>query len=126
MAASYDQTRPFISSGRSPRAKSRPSMWKVSDMPVCFVMIREQTTDATSLAEYGPRASLAAQHHPLKPLAIYGALDQLEGDAIEGAVIIEFPDMVAARTWYDSPAYQAAVKFRHAGSKSKAFFIEGV
>ena len=91
-----------------------------------FVMIREKTTDATSLAEYGPRASLAAQHHPLKPLAIYGALDQLEGDAIEGAVIIEFPDMAAARAWYDSPAYQAAVKFRHAGSKSKAFFIEGV
>ena len=95
-------------------------------MPAYFVMIREKITDATSLAEYGPRASLAAQRHALKPLAIHGALDQVEGDAIEGAVIIEFPDMAAARTWYDSPAYQAAVKFRHAGSKSKAFFIEGV
>jgi len=89
-------------------------------------MIREKITDAASLAEYGPRASLAAQNHPLKPLAIYGALEQREGDAIEGAVIIEFPDMVAARAWYGSPAYQTAVKFRHAGSKSKAFFIEGV
>jgi uncharacterized protein (DUF1330 family) len=95
-------------------------------MPAYFVMIREKTTDAASLAEYGPRASLAAQNHPLKPLTIYGALDQLEGDVIEGAVIIEFPDMAAARTWYDSPTYQAAVKFRHAGSTSKAFFIEGV
>lgn len=95
-------------------------------MSAYFVMIRERTTDAASLAEYGPKASLAAQHHPLKPLAIYGALDQLEGDAIEGAVIIEFPDMMAARAWYDSPAYQAAAKFRHAGSESKAFFIEGV
>jgi uncharacterized protein (DUF1330 family) len=95
-------------------------------MAAYFVMIREKTTDAASLAEYGPRASLAAQHHPLKPLAIYGALGLLEGDAIEGAVIIEFPDMAAARAWYDSAAYQAAVKFRHAGSKSKAFFIEGV
>lgn len=91
-----------------------------------FVMIREQTTDAASLAEYGPRASLAAQNHPLKPLAVYGELNQLEGDAIEGAVILEFPDMAAARAWYESPAYQAAVKFRHAGSRSKAFFIEGV
>jgi uncharacterized protein (DUF1330 family) len=42
------------------------------------------------------------------------------------AVILEFPDMAAARAWYDSPSYQAAFKFRHAGSKSKAFFIEGV
>lgn len=95
-------------------------------MSVYFVMIREKTTDAASLAEYGPRASLAAQNHPLKPLAIYGALDQVEGETIEGAVIIEFPDMAAARGWYDSSAYQAAVKFRHSGSKSKAFFIEGV
>jgi len=66
-------------------------------MPAYFVMIREKTTDAASLAEYGPRASLAAQNHPLKPLAIYGALDQLEGDVVEGAVILEFPDMAAAR-----------------------------
>ncbi len=95
-------------------------------MSVYFVMIREKTTDAASLAEYGPRASLAAQDHPLRPLAIYGVLDQLEGDTIEGAVIIEFPDMTAARSWYDSSAYQAAVKFRHAGSKSIAFSIEGV
>jgi uncharacterized protein (DUF1330 family) len=95
-------------------------------MPAYFVMIREKTTDAASLAEYGPRASLAAQNHPLKPLAIYGALDQLEGDVVEGAVILEFPDMAAARAWYDSPAYQAAVKFRHAGSRSKSFFIDGV
>ena len=95
-------------------------------MSAYFVMVREETTDAAKLAEYGPRASLAAQGHSLKPLALYGALDQLEGNAVEGAVIIEFPDMAAARAWYDSPAYQAARKFRHAGSKSKAFFIDGV
>ena len=95
-------------------------------MPAYFVMIREKTTDAASLAEYGPRASLAAQNHPLKPLAVYGALNQLEGDVIEGAVILEFPDMTAARAWYDNPAYQAAAKFRHAGSTSKAFLIDGV
>ena len=95
-------------------------------MSAYFVMIREKTIDARSLAEYGPRASLAAQSHPLKPLAIHGAVDQVEGDAIEGAVILEFPDMAAARAWYDSPAYQAAAKFRQAGSMSKAFFIEGV
>jgi uncharacterized protein (DUF1330 family) len=46
--------------------------------------------------------------------------------AIEGAVILEFPDMAAAWACYDSPAYQAAVKFRHPRSRSKAFFIEGV
>ncbi|WP_327212735.1 DUF1330 domain-containing protein (plasmid) [Rhizobium beringeri] len=95
-------------------------------MAAYFVMIREQTTDPASLAEYGPRAALAAQGHSLKPLAAYGALDQVEGDDVEAAVILEFPDMTAARAWYESPPYQAAVKLRHTGSKSKAFFVEGV
>lgn len=89
-------------------------------------MIREQTVDAAALAQYGPRAAAAGQGHPLKPLAVYGAMERLEGEPVEGAVAIEFPDMTAARAWYDSPAYQAAVKYRHAGSRSKAFFIDGV
>jgi hypothetical protein len=38
-------------------------------MSAYFVMIREQTVDPTALADYGPRASLVAQGHPLKPLA---------------------------------------------------------
>jgi uncharacterized protein (DUF1330 family) len=95
-------------------------------MSVYFVMIRETTTDAAVLAEYGPKAALAAQGHALTPLAAYGALHRLEGGPIEGAVILAFPDMVSARAWYDSPSYQAAAKFRHEGSKSEAFFIEGV
>lgn len=95
-------------------------------MSAYFVMIRRKTTDTAALAEYGPKAALAAQGHPLNPLAIHGALDHLEGDLIEGAVILEFPDLTAARAWYDSPSYQVAVKFRLAGSASTAFFIEGV
>jgi hypothetical protein len=46
-----------------------------------FVMLREQTTDPASLAEYGPRASLAVQGHPSKLLAAYGAIEQAQGSA---------------------------------------------
>ncbi len=95
-------------------------------MSTYFVMIRKKTTDAAALAEYGPKAALAARGHPLKPLAVHGVLEQLEGDPVEGAVILEFPNLTAARAWYDSSSYQAAVKFRLAGSTSNAFFIEGV
>jgi uncharacterized protein (DUF1330 family) len=34
--------------------------------------------------------------------------------------------MVAAQAWYRSPAYQDAVAFRHAGSVSRAFFVQGI
>jgi uncharacterized protein (DUF1330 family) len=59
-------------------------------------------------------------------LAAYGAMDQLEGGAIEAAVILEFTDMAAPPAWYDTPSYQSAFKFRHDGWKSKAFVVEGV
>jgi uncharacterized protein (DUF1330 family) len=50
--------------------------------------------------------------HPLKPLALHGNHEVLEGPAIEGAVILEFPTMEATRTYYHSAAYQEAVKHR--------------
>jgi uncharacterized protein (DUF1330 family) len=94
-------------------------------MSVYFVMVREETTDMNSLAAYGPEAAKASEGHSFKPLAVYGTLVDLEGEPVEAAVILEFPDMAAAQAWYNSPAYQAALKYRQAGSKSKAFFIQG-
>ncbi|WP_406853500.1 DUF1330 domain-containing protein [Brevundimonas sp. BH3] len=58
-------------------------------------------------------------------LAAYGAIQHLEGPPIEGAVILRFPTMQAARDWYDSPAYQTIAAQRFAGSRYRAFIIEG-
>ncbi|MGK4385581.1 DUF1330 domain-containing protein [Ectopseudomonas oleovorans] len=49
----------------------------------------------------------------------------MEGPPIEGAVILRFPTMQAARDWYDSPAYQTIAAHRFAGSRYRAFIIEG-
>ncbi len=69
-------------------------------------------------------ASLAG--HPITPRAFYGDFEMLEGDPIEGAVILEFPSMATARAWYDSPAYQAAVAHRHRGADYRVFIVEGL
>jgi len=50
----------------------------------------------------------------------------LEGNEIEGAVILRFPDMAAARDWYNSPVYQEALQHRLKGANYRAFIIEGV
>jgi uncharacterized protein (DUF1330 family) len=50
----------------------------------------------------------------------------LEGPAIEGAVILEFPTVAAAKTYYNSPAYQDAVKHRFLGADYRAFIVEGL
>ncbi|MDG9800813.1 DUF1330 domain-containing protein [Acinetobacter johnsonii] len=38
---------------------------------------------------------------------------------------MRFPTMQAARDWYDSPAYQTIAAQRFAGSRYRAFIIEG-
>ena len=59
-------------------------------------------------------------------MAFYGQLEVLEGNEIEGAVILRFPDMAAERDWYHSPIYQEALQHRLKGANYRAFIIEGV
>lgn len=89
-------------------------------MSAYVVFTREQTTDAEELAQYAQKAPLAREGRELTPLAFYGQLEVLEGNEIEGAVILRFPD------WYNSPVYQEALQHRLKGANYRAFIIEGV
>jgi uncharacterized protein (DUF1330 family) len=62
----------------------------------------------------------------IKPLAVYGATQALEGPAPDGTVILQFPNMKDAKAWYDSPEYQAALPHRLNASEYRAFIIEGL
>lgn len=64
--------------------------------------------------------------HTAKPLAYYGAIETLEGPEAAGCVIVEFPDMDAARAWYQSPAYQEARKSRFQGADYRVFLTAGL
>lgn len=55
-----------------------------------------------------------------------GALHPLEGQPdFQRLVVIEFPDLEAARGFYDSPEYQALIPHRTANSTATLFFAEG-
>lgn len=41
-------------------------------------------------------------------------------------MIVEFPDMDAARAWYHSPAYQEARKSRFQGADYRVFITAGL
>jgi len=72
------------------------------------------------------KAKAARGDHPITPLAFYGDLEVLEGPAMEGAVILQFPDVESARAWYYSPAYQEAMQHRVKGADWRAFIVKGV
>ena len=55
-----------------------------------------------------------------------GRIEVLEGSWTGHLIVIEFPDMEAARAWYHSPAYQAIVRLRTENAKGDTVLVEGV
>ncbi|MFA6264216.1 MAG: DUF1330 domain-containing protein [Pseudolabrys sp.] len=54
-----------------------------------------------------------------------GPFEAPEGAARSRNVVIEFPDLAAAKACYDSPEYQANIKIRQAHSIGEIVIIEG-
>jgi uncharacterized protein (DUF1330 family) len=84
-----------------------------------------EVTDRDALMRYrAANQPIFAAHKP-RFLCGPNIDDTLEGPVQEGAVVLEFDDMKAARAWYDSPEYQAAAQIRKDGTKMVGFIING-
>lgn len=58
---------------------------------------------------------------------IHGATPEvLEGAPQGDLIVIEFPTLDAARSWYRSPAYQELVTLRQQGAEGEVFLMQGV
>lgn len=55
-----------------------------------------------------------------------GQIEVLEGLWSGHLIVLEFPDLAAARGWYRSPAYQAIVRLRTDNSEGDTVVVEGV
>jgi uncharacterized protein (DUF1330 family) len=56
-----------------------------------------------------------------------GAVTTLEGDwDPQRIVILEFPDVAAAKAWHESDVYREARDLRHATATSRMIVVEGV
>lgn len=95
-------------------------------MSAYIVFIKEREHDAAAMADYAGKAGGSLGGHTARPLAYYGAIETLEGPEAAGCVIIEFPDMDAARAWYGSEAYQDARKHRFQGADYRVFITQGL
>jgi uncharacterized protein (DUF1330 family) len=59
--------------------------------------------------------------------AVHGVLpDVLEGEWPGFLILIAFPDVDAARAWYDSPAYREILPLRLRNSDTVALIVDGV
>jgi uncharacterized protein (DUF1330 family) len=69
-------------------------------------------------------ATIAA--HGGKYLIRNGAKELREGALpADRLVVLEFPSVAQARTWYESPEYQALAPIRQGASKGSLVIVEG-
>jgi uncharacterized protein (DUF1330 family) len=95
-------------------------------MSAYVILIRERLHDEAEMTKYAEGAKAARGDHPITPLAFYGPHETLEGPDADGVVILSFPDMAAAKAWYDSPAYAEARKHRFLAADYRVIMVEGV
>jgi uncharacterized protein (DUF1330 family) len=74
------------------------------NMVAHIVFTRERTRNQAELDIYSQKVSASMTGHAITPRALYGRQEVLEGAAVEGVVILEFPTFDEAKAWYDSPA----------------------
>ena len=95
-------------------------------MSVYFV-VQEQVTDEDGMNAYMAASGPSFANVRGRPIAVDFDVTPIEGDWHgERLVILEFDDEAAFREWYDSPAYQEALKLRLAASDSRAALANGL
>jgi len=95
-------------------------------MAAYFIAFRESMKDPARYARYLEKAVASFEGHEMRALVANGAMTPLEGERPDGVVVIEFPDVAAAKAWYESPQYQAVIGERLAATEGRALIVEGV
>lgn len=94
-------------------------------MSVYFV-VQEKVHDWDGMAEYSKLAGPSLKGVDFKGLAADNEVETIEGDWHgERVVILQFPTEQDFRDWYNSPAYQEAVKLRLVATDSRGALVKG-
>lgn len=95
-------------------------------MPAYVVASVTDVWDQDKLVEYRERNTGAVAHHGGRFIVRGGRQEILEGEAPMRVVIIEFPDLDAARSWYYSDEYAPLRELRQSASTTDIYVVEGV
>src|SRR5690242_9908808 len=84
-------------------------------MSAYIVFTRTKTIDQKELDKYRAGIKATIKDHPIEVLVADGKHEVLEGDPIEGMVIVKFPSVKAAKDWIYSEAYQNVASTANTG-----------
>ena len=95
-------------------------------MPAYVIASVTEVWDEDKLVEYRKRNTDAVAKHGGRFVVRGGRQEILEGDyAPLRVVVIEFPDLDAARGWYESDDYALLRELRRSASKTDIYVVEG-
>jgi uncharacterized protein (DUF1330 family) len=96
-------------------------------MPAYVIASVTEARDQEKLVEYRERNTGVVAAHGGRFVARGGPHEILEGDySPVRVVIIEFPDMDAARGWYQSDDYAPLRELRRSASDTDILVVEGM
>ena len=82
--------------------------------------------DAAAIEVYRRQAAASIARHGGRYLVRGGSVEVLEGSwAPRAIIIVEFPDMAAARAWYASPDYAQALAIRDQALSRHLILVDG-
>jgi uncharacterized protein (DUF1330 family) len=91
-----------------------------------YVIADITVQDPDRYAQYRAQVPPTVAQHGGRFIVRGGAHERLEGDWQPGRlVVIEFPDMAAARAWYASQEYGPLIKLRQSASAGSVLLVEG-
>ena len=96
-------------------------------MSSAYIIANVQVTDAAQYEHYKKFSSLAMRAHGAEVCVRGGPVGVLEGDwQPERIVVLKFPDVAAARTFYDSVEYKRARDAREGAAVMRMIVVEGL
>lgn len=92
-----------------------------------YVIVEIEVTDPQTYEGYKKLTPGTLALYEGKFVVRGGQTETLEGDwKPNRIVVLEFPTIEKARSWYQSPEYTAAKKIRQQASTGKMILVEGI
>lgn len=92
-----------------------------------YVIVETDISDPEQYEQYKAASPGAVASGGGRFIARGGELAALEGDWHPSRIVIlEFPDLEAAKRWYDSPEYVEARKLREGAASLRMVAVQGI
>jgi uncharacterized protein (DUF1330 family) len=91
-----------------------------------YVIGEIEVTDPATYQDYGKQVLPTIQKFGGKFVVRGGKADALEGAAPKRMVVLEFPSVEQAQSWYRSADYAPLIKLRQKASRGRLIVVEGV